>query len=127
MPTTTQPSSGLEDVIAGSSGICYIDGDKGILAYRGIDIHELADNSTFEEVTYLLWFGKLPTRTELQEFNLFLVRERKLDAQIVRLIRKRPNTRCRWTCCAASSPRCDSSIPRKDPTMPGPTSANPFV
>jgi len=90
MSTTTQPSSGLEDVIAGSSGICYIDGDKGILAYRGIDIHDLADHSTFEEVTYLLWFGKLPTRTELQEFNLFLVRERKLDAQIISLIRQAP-------------------------------------
>jgi len=90
MSTTMQPSSGLEDVIAGSSGICYIDGDKGILAYRGIDIHALADNSTFEEATYLLWFGKLPTRTELQEFNLFLVRERKLDAQIISLLRQAP-------------------------------------
>ncbi len=90
MSTTMQPSSGLEDVIAGSSGICYIEGDKGILAYRGIDIHALADNSTFEEVTYLLWFGKLPTRTELQEFNLFLVRERKLDAQIISLLRQAP-------------------------------------
>ncbi len=90
MSTTMQPASGLEDVIAGSSGICYIEGDKGILAYRGIDIHQLADNSTFEEVTYLLWFGKLPTRTELQEFNLWLVRERKLDAQIISLIRQAP-------------------------------------
>jgi 2-methylcitrate synthase len=90
MSTTTQPSSGLEDVIAGSSGICYIDGDKGILAYRGIDIHDLADNSTFEEVTYLLWFGKLPTRAELSEFNLWLVRERKLDAQIISLLRQAP-------------------------------------
>jgi len=90
MSTTMQPSSGLEDVIAGSSGICYIDGDKGILAYRGIDIHDLADNTTFEEVTYLLWFGKLPTRAELQEFNLWLVRERKLDAQIISLIRQAP-------------------------------------
>jgi citrate synthase len=60
------------------------------LAYRGIDIHALADNSTFEEATYLLWFGKLPTRTELQEFNLFLVRERKLDAQIISLLRQAP-------------------------------------
>jgi citrate synthase len=90
MSTTMQPASGLEDVIAGSSGICYIEGDKGILAYRGIDIHDLADSSTFEEVTYLLWFGKLPTRTELQEFNLWLVRERKLDAQIISLIRQAP-------------------------------------
>ena len=42
----------------------------GMLAYRGIDIHELADHSTFEEVCYLLWFGKLPNRTELQELKL---------------------------------------------------------
>lgn len=90
MSTTTTPSSGLEDVIAGTSSICYIDGAKGVLAYRGIDIHELADNSTFEETTYLLWFGKLPTRAELQDFNLQLARERKLDAQIISLIRQAP-------------------------------------
>src|SRR5216684_2782865 len=52
--------AGLEDVIAGESGICYIDGMKGILAYRGYNIHELATNSTFEETCYLLWFGRLP-------------------------------------------------------------------
>jgi citrate synthase len=89
MSTATQ-NRGLEDVVAGQSSICYIDGDKGVLAYRGIDIHELADNSTFEEVTYLLWFGKLPTRAELFDFNLQLVRERKLDAQIISLLRQAP-------------------------------------
>jgi citrate synthase len=88
--TTVSTNTGLEDVVAGTSSICYIDGDKGILAYRGIDIHELADNSTFEEVCYLLWYGKLPTRSELQEFKLQLVRERKLDAQIISLIRQSP-------------------------------------
>ena len=90
MSTTTTTPRGLEDVIAGSSSICYIDGDNGILAYRGIDIHELADYSTFEEVTYLLWHGKLPTRAQLQDFNLQLARERKLDAQIVSLLRQAP-------------------------------------
>jgi citrate synthase len=90
MSTTTPISRGLEDVIAGSSSICYIDGEKGILAYRGIDIHELADYSTFEEVTYLLWHGKLPTRPQLQDFSLQLARERKLDAQIVSLLRQSP-------------------------------------
>ncbi len=89
MPTT-ETTKGLEGVVAANSSICYIDGDKGILAYRGIDIHELADNSNFEEVCYLLWFGKLPTRAELQEFRLQLVRERKLDAQIISLIRQAP-------------------------------------
>ena len=89
MPTT-ETTKGLEGVVAANSSICYIDGDKGVLAYRGIDIHELADHSNFEEVCYLLWFGKLPTRAELQEFHMQMVRERKLDAQIISLIRQVP-------------------------------------
>ena len=89
MPTT-ETTKGLEGVVAANSSICYIDGDQGVLAYRGIDIHELADHSNFEEVCYLLWFGKLPTRSELAEFKMQLVRERKLDAQIVSLIRQTP-------------------------------------
>jgi citrate synthase len=56
--TTTNAPKGLEGVVATTSSICYIDGDRGVLAYRGIDIHELADHSTFEEVCYLLWFGR---------------------------------------------------------------------
>jgi 2-methylcitrate synthase len=89
MPTT-ETTKGLEGVVAANSSICYIDGDRGILAYRGIDIHELADHSNFEEVCYLLWFGKLPTRSELADFRMQLIRERKLDAQIVSLIRQTP-------------------------------------
>src|SRR5437762_6122105 len=83
MSTTTTHNRGLEDVVAGESGICFIDGDQGVLAYRGIDIHELADNSTFEEVCYLLWFGKLPTRDELRKLRERLAEERKLDASII--------------------------------------------
>jgi len=90
MSTTTPTSRGLEDIVAGSSAICYIDGKNGVLAYRGIDIHDLADNATFEEVTYLLWHGTLPTRRELAEFSLQLVRERKLDAQIISFLRQVP-------------------------------------
>lgn len=90
MSTTATPPKGLEGVVAANSKVCYIDGDKGVLAYRGYDIHDLAENSTFEEVTYLLWFGKLPTRAELADFSLQLVRERKIDAQIVSLIRQAP-------------------------------------
>ncbi len=88
--TAAQPPKGLEGVVAANSGVCFIDGDKGILAYRGIDIHELAENSTFEETCYLLWFGKLPNRAELADFNIQLVRERKLDAQIISLLRQAP-------------------------------------
>ncbi len=90
MPTTETTTKGLEGVVAANSSICYIDGENGVLAYRGIDIHELADHSSFEEVCYLLWFGKLPTRGELQEFRMQMVRERKLDAQIVSLLRQAP-------------------------------------
>ena len=56
---------GLEGVVAATSGLCYIDGQKGYLAYRGIDIFELAEHSSFEESGYLLTFGELPTQEEL--------------------------------------------------------------
>jgi citrate synthase len=87
---TTTPGRGLEGVVAASSAICYIDGDTGVLAYRGIDIHDLADKSTFEEVCYLLWYGRLPARAELQDLCVRLWRESKLDAGIVSLLRQTP-------------------------------------
>jgi 2-methylcitrate synthase len=86
----TDSPKGLEGVTAANSSICYIDGDHGVLAYRGIDIHELATHSNFEESCYLLWFGHLPNRAELQEFKLSLAHERKLDASIVSLLRQAP-------------------------------------
>ena len=90
MSTATQPPKGLEGVVATNSSICYIDGDRGVLAYRGIDIHELADNSTFEETCYLLWFGKLPTRNELRELKDRLAEERKLDGSIIHRLHLAP-------------------------------------
>jgi len=74
---------GLEGVVATTSSICYIDGEQGVLAYRGIDIHELAENSTFEETCYLLWFGRLPSRDELRELRDRFAEERKVDASIL--------------------------------------------
>ncbi len=67
--STITNTKGLEGVVAASSGVCYIDGDAGVLAYRGIDIHELAEYSTFEETCYLLWFGKLPQKAELADLK----------------------------------------------------------
>ncbi|HTV64725.1 MAG TPA: citrate synthase [Bryocella sp.] len=90
MSSTAQGPKGLEGITAANSSICYIDGDLGVLAYRGIDIHELADHSTFEEVCHLLWFGRLPNRAELNELKLHLARERKLDASIISLLRQAP-------------------------------------
>jgi citrate synthase len=88
--TTTHAPKGLEGIVATTSKICYIDGDQGVLAYRGIDIHELADHSNFEETCYLLWFGKLPTRAELRDLSERLAQERKLDPAILTMLRNAP-------------------------------------
>jgi len=90
MSSVTHATKGLEGVVATTSSICYIDGDAGVLAYRGIDIHELADNSTFEETCYLLWFGHLPSRSELQDLRDRLAEERKLDASIIHRLHLAP-------------------------------------
>lgn len=90
MSSTTHAPKGLEGVVATTSGICYIDGEQGVLAYRGIDIHDLADHSNFEETCFLLWFGRLPKRNELREVRERLAEERKLDASILNLLRIAP-------------------------------------
>src|SRR5213079_2499761 len=54
MSVDEKPKAGLEDVVAATSSICYLDGDRGVLAYYGYDIHDLAKGATFEEVCYLL-------------------------------------------------------------------------
>src|SRR5205823_1272498 len=56
------------------SAITFIDGDKGILRYRGIPIEQLAEHSTFVETSYLLIYGHLPTETELKRFSNLLTR-----------------------------------------------------
>ena len=88
--TTTHVPKGLEGVVATTSSICYIDGERGVLAYRGIDIHDLADHSTFEETCYLLWFGQLPRRAELRDLHERLAEERKLDHSIINMLRLAP-------------------------------------
>src|SRR5215470_10893092 len=87
MSTTTAPTKGLEGIVAANSGICWIDGEAGVLAYRGIDIHELAENSTFEETTFLLWNGRLPNQFELREFQAQLALARVLDQRVIDLLR----------------------------------------
>ena len=64
-----KPKGGLEDVVATSSRICFLDGDRGVLAYCGHDIHDLARHATFEETCYLLWHGRLPNRAELGDLQ----------------------------------------------------------
>ncbi len=89
---TAVAAKGLEGIVAANSGICWIDGDAGVLAYRGIDIHDLAEHSTFEETTYLLWHGTLPTMAELEAFSKQLAAARQLPPQILDLLRSFPKT-----------------------------------
>ncbi|OFW06937.1 MAG: citrate synthase [Acidobacteria bacterium RIFCSPLOWO2_02_FULL_68_18] len=90
MTTTEKPKAGLEDVVATSSAICYLDGERGVLAYCGYDIHDLARSATFEEVCYLLWHRRLPTRAELGDLQSELAAARPLPEAIVRLMRSLP-------------------------------------
>ena len=85
-----KPKGGLEDVVATSSAICYLDGEKGVLAYCGYDIHDLAKSATFEDVCYLLWHRRLPSRAELGDLQSQLAAARPLPEQIIRLMRSLP-------------------------------------
>ena len=85
-----KPKAGLEDTVATSSAICYLDGDRGVLAYCGYDIHDLAQHATFEEVCFLLWHRRLPTRAELGDLQSQLVAARPLPEPVLRLLRMLP-------------------------------------
>jgi len=86
---TTQ-AKGLEDVVAGKSSICYIDGHEGRLLYRGYDIAELAAHSTWEETTYLLWNGDLPTVNELAHFSEDMASKRPIPREVASIISTLP-------------------------------------
>ena len=90
MATAEKPKGGLEDVVATSSAICYLDGERGVLAYCGYDIHDLAQSATFEEVCFLLWHRRLPSRAELGDLQSQLAAGRALPEPIIRLMRSLP-------------------------------------
>src|SRR4051812_49944197 len=90
MTTEAKPKAGLEDVVAASSAICYLDGDRGVLAYFGYDIHDLARAVSFEEVCYLLWHGRLPNRAELGDLQSQLAAERRFFGPGLRLVEQVP-------------------------------------
>jgi citrate synthase len=83
---------GLEDVVATDTKISFIDGEKGVLEYVGIAIDDLARNSTFEETTYLLWNGKLPTKAQLEAFSADLRSRYDLPAGLIESIKRTPKT-----------------------------------
>jgi citrate synthase len=81
---------GLQGVAVAQSDICSIDGERGKLMYRGYDIQDLATHSTFEEVVYLLWHGRLPKREEFETLCKQLSENRQVPSEILELLKKLP-------------------------------------
>jgi citrate synthase len=79
----TQIAKGLAGIIVDESRNSFVDGEKGLLVYRGYDIHDLARYSTFEETVYLLWYGRLPDRQELNDFSRHLAEHRPLPDKLL--------------------------------------------
>jgi len=87
--TTAQPiARGLKNVVIDKTALCLIDGEAGRLLYRGYNIHDLAERSTFEEVTYLLWHGHLPSASQMEQFNAALRAARTLPDEVIEIIRQ---------------------------------------
>lgn len=83
---------GLEGIPIMESEVGFIDGQKGVLEYRGIPIEELAEKSTYEEVASLLLWGKLPTRQDLEKFDRDLRTHRRIKYRVVDLLKSFPET-----------------------------------
>jgi citrate synthase len=83
-------AAGLRDVVACSSTICCLDGEKGVLRYRGYNVVELARRSTFEEVSYLLWYGRLPGKVEFEAFLDGFAGSQDLPTETVMILRMFP-------------------------------------
>jgi citrate synthase len=81
---------GLAGVVAAQSHVGFVDGEKGVLEYRGIRIEKLAQHSTFEETAYLLLYGKLPTRSELSSFEKSLKSHRQVRTELLDMVRAFP-------------------------------------
>src|SRR3954468_16224942 len=85
-------AKGLEGIVANSTRLSDVIGDKGQLIYSGYDINELAGRVSYKEVVYLLWKGKLPNRRELEAFMRALRAERELPDGVIDFIKSAPKT-----------------------------------
>jgi len=86
----TQAESGLEDIVATSTSVCSI--ENGVLCYRGYNIDDLAENATFGEVTHLLFYGSLPTRSQLEKLENAIAEGGKIPVASMELIQRFPLT-----------------------------------
>ncbi len=89
-PVEAKIGKGLEGAIACPTKVGYVNGSKGWLIYRGYNIFDLAEYSSFEETSYLLLYGKLPTQQELNDFNSKLVANRSVDKVVIDVLKMLP-------------------------------------
>jgi len=104
---------GLRNIIVADTRICSIDGEQGELIYRGYDILDLVTHSTFEETSYLLLFGDLPTKEELAEFTLDLNENRDIPDGLYQNLKNRSITASPMDVlqsCISQLPDYDSNI-----------------
>jgi citrate synthase len=87
---STAAAAGLRGVVAAQSAIGDVNGEQGILIYQGYDIHDLAENSTFEEVIYLLWNGRLPKKAELEDLKAQFQANSDIPAELVEMMKTFP-------------------------------------
>ncbi|HEX8843395.1 MAG TPA: citrate synthase [Pyrinomonadaceae bacterium] len=83
-------TAGLRGVVAASSSIGDVNGEKGELIYQGLNIHDLARYSTFEETVFLLWNGRLPKRAELDELRQNIAANQELPEELLTMMRQFP-------------------------------------
>ncbi len=89
---STAATAGLRGVVAAQSAIGDVNGEEGKLIYQGYDIHDLAEHSTFEEVVFLLWNGRLPSGSELEELTQRLRRNYEAPKEVIELMKQFPKT-----------------------------------
>jgi citrate synthase len=81
---------GLEGIVAATTALSKVEGTAGRLIYRGYNIHDLARTTSFEEIAYLLWFGRLPNVTELADLKQKLAAERTMPEAVTRVLSALP-------------------------------------
>ncbi len=90
--TTEQNRGGLEGVVAATTVLSKVEGTTGRLIYRGYNIHDLARSTSFEEIAYLLWYGKLPTKMELVDLKVQMLEERTSPTEVLQVLNDLPST-----------------------------------
>jgi len=113
--TTIPYIPGLDGVPAAKSSICWIDGDEGVLEYRGIPIEVLAEKSTFEETSYLLLFDRLPSKVDLETFTRDVASNRDIRFRLIDLLKCLPDTGHPMEALQASIAALGMFYPDRDP------------